>query len=503
MLDTSKSTINPSMSTSASTSLILPNINIPICSSPPILSETCVYSMPSSSSISSQNTFISDHSLSTVNKSSFNLNSLHKGRNSSDLLSHKYSSPSLRTAVLSKKCSLYKARKSSSKDLTSLVLPSSTSTIPHFFSSGPLPSSSSSSSTSSSLSSSHFSPLNDNFLTSPSGIECSSCLSYSSSLVSDLDNDSLYSNQVSSSISTIYEINDDDHPLSKQYNDNDILLQEQTFIIDETESIKLQNETDLISILSSFKESIWKSSLKLSSKLLFTTTKTNEKFINNSINLINIQNKDIILHDNLLPLETFHTSYKEIDDDFELENHSIPSELIFRCRECRINPIFLKFFAINSTIKVKYLNQLLDNKTLDYYQYEFMNSNSNSLDEFLNNFPNDSNNSIKDLKTSIKYSILSRDKMYSKVFLPPRNDLILKNKRNSPQNNYIKVKDEAIHNGTSLVRENSKVMPWFKLNDCGLRNKICFNPSGTLSNNIQYTVKNWENKRWASINMEN
>ncbi|GAV27399.1 hypothetical protein PMKS-000866 [Pichia membranifaciens] len=380
-------------------------------------------------------------------------------------LAHKYSSPSLRSALLSKKCSLYKARKSSSKDLLSLLSPSQTH--------------SSQISQSCHCNTIHHAAEE----TSSSFSETTFASSYPSSFISDIDNNSLYSNPVSTTISTIYEVDDDSHPLGDA-------LEDET--LEEVLNIKDSNSSDYGKSMKTDKLSftfLWD---KLVSSSFITSTKlfyqSNELFFTNAINNINIENRDLVLHD-LLPLETFHTAFKAIDERHDKDLNVAP-----RSRECRINPAFLRFFAINESIKRSCSRQLLDVSTVDYHQYEFINSGCSSLDEYLSSVDSEGRTA------TLKFQLLSRDKMWSEVVLPPRSDIFYNKTYKSFREPYVKVKNEPIENG-SLVRENGKVMPWLNLNDCAMQNKRCFSPSGTLKGNIQYTVKNWEKKRWSPTSL--
>ena len=417
---------------------------------------TCVHSIPSSSTLSLQNTFSSD-SITSSNSDSCS---------SSSELAHKYSSPSLRSALLSKKCSLYKARKSSSKDLLSLLSPSQTH---------------SSSQVSQNCHCNTIHPAAEE--TSSGFSETTFASSYPSSFISDIDNNSLYSNPVSTTISTIYEVDDDSHPLGDVLEDKTL---EEVFDIKDIAANDYGKSMKTEKLSFTF---LWD---KLISSSFITSTKlfyqSNELFFTNAINNINIENRDLALHDHL-PLETFHTAFKAIDERHDKDLNVAP-----RSRECRINPAFLRFFAINESIKRSCSRQLLDGSTVDYHQYEFINSGCSSLDEYLSSVDSE------DRTATLKFQLLSRDKMWSEVVLPPRSDIFYNKNYKRFREPYVKVKNEPIKNG-SLVRENGKVMQWLNLNDCAMQNKRCFSPSGTLKGNIQYTVKNWEKKRWSPISL--
>jgi hypothetical protein len=353
-------------------------------------------------------------------------------------------------------------------------------------------------------------------------LECSiSNSSYYSIPSIDYDISTVCSNNQSHSLIKFYEIDENDHPLSIINNeDSNIEVSLKNFDQNtENKSIKEDAETieqsELISetsFFNTFKKKIKSSSIILNAKSFY---KNNESFFTTSINLIEIPNKDIILNDSV-PLETFYTTYKPIDAQFSLDANNLFT--ISKTRECRVNSNFLKFFAIDSSIKLNYSDHLLNESTIDFYQNKFINSGLSSIDEFLNNnlinysitkyndnnnYDNDINDNenlkLQKLKQLIKFALLSRDKMWSNVVLSPRNDMFQHCKNsNILKNSYIQIETQYIPNG-SLIRENGKVMPWLKLNDCNRNNKRCFNPSGILPNNIQYTVKTWENKRWSSI----
>ncbi|GMG42792.1 unnamed protein product [Ambrosiozyma monospora] len=46
-------------------------------------------------------------------------------------------------------------------------------------------------------------------------------------------------------------------------------------------------------------------------------------------------------------------------------------------------------------------------------------------------------------------------------------------------------------------RMTSEYLPWCRAEDCTQRDRSGFKPCGVLSNDVQYTVKGWSNKRWV------
>lgn len=300
---------------------------------------------------------------------------------------------------------------------------------------------------------------------------------------------------------SITEVGKDDHPLAphsensgdeeneEEADSNEILKQNQSPEEPETtESQGGDENTPLnLSVLHSLKKTILKSSFVASAKL-FCTNK--EPILKNTATLLDISNTSIIFND-VLPLETYHTILKPIHGALDTEPTNLQS--ILKPRECRINPTFLRFYAIDSTIKLKHPHELLNPSLVDFYYSEFVNSGIPTVDEFLKT----KDHKGKDTDT-LKFQLLSRDKMFSRVVLKPREDLYQNcNYNSSSRKSFIKIRSESIKDG-SLIRSNGKVMPWFNMNDCNTPNKRCFTPSGVLPNNIQYTVKNWENERWSS-----
>lgn len=247
---------------------------------------------------------------------------------------------------------------------------------------------------------------------------------------------------------------------------------------------------------------------KLKNSHLITTARSfyrcNESILKHTTPLIDLHHRDLVLYEST-PLTTYstilHPLHEERNTHLDTSWCHLPPT---RQREHRINPLFLRFYAIISSLKIKYHLTLLNESTIDYYQQEFNSSNSPTLDEFFQvYFSEDSdllngNADFSHLKSLLKFSILSRDKMSSNVVLTPRGDPFQSvHTYNNSRKLYIKTGEIAIPHGT-LVREGgTKVMPWVNLSDYKSSNRRSLNPCGTLPNNIQYTVKNWGSKRWS------
>lgn len=282
--------------------------------------------------------------------------------------------------------------------------------------------------------------------------------SISTSSIPSLEIDSLSSSFTQSCLTASYRINTNDHPL---------------FVDDEDEdwdNVIEKRQTSPQTVQLDFGESFMQ---YLKSKATQLYTHYTEKTI------------DIQYYTQTQQLETFKTTLCPINTYQEIEY--IPTNS--KPRESRINPAFLKFFAIYKSIKSSPLDDS-SNSTVDFYYYEFIHSDFNDIDHFLDSF----NITDSKLRTNIKFNILSRDKMYSNVILSPRKDMY--QTIQTSKSNYTKLFDSNLPHG-SLIRENGKVMPWHH-HSLNVNTKKCFTPKGLLPNNTQYTVKNWENTRWVS-----
>lgn len=237
---------------------------------------------------------------------------------------------------------------------------------------------------------------------------------------------------------------------------------------------------------------------------LNTHNYTHTKQIKKSVSLINyikakIINDDLDINEILFKinynqstiieskqLQTFNTQLKPIDifDD----SSSLSTSVFFKPRECRLNTSFLKFFAIYKSVS----ENSITNINIDFYYNKFINSQYTSIDEFLYRF----NITDPEIKSLLKFHISSREKLYTNIILPARKDMFSKNHLTNKINYYKVEPTSQIENG-SLIRSNGKPMPWYNFKN--LNNKKSFPPIGVLPNNTQYTVKNWENKRWSSL----
>lgn len=162
-------------------------------------------------------------------------------------------------------------------------------------------------------------------------------------------------------------------------------------------------------------------------------------------------------------------------------------------REVRINPDFLKFYAIDFSCRCRNYLRLTDQE-LDLYQQEFVESGYESIDVFLDDYIVDSYESSCDpevsrFRQSLKVGLMSRQKLWSGVILPPRQDVMKRQQTYFPTTK-----------GASLVSQRGKFLPWLNLNDFDSLGKTTIPPYGQLASGVQFTVKGWCNSRFASVN---
>lgn len=202
--------------------------------------------------------------------------------------------------------------------------------------------------------------------------------------------------------------------------------------------------------------------------------------------LVKINNNEFELKESK-QLETFNTILKPIEI---FDDSTFSATLFNKPRESRLNSSFLKIFAIHKSIQSKSSN--VDINT-EFYYNTFINSNFHSIDEFFYKF----NITNHEIKSFLKFNFLSRNKLNSMVILPARKDMF-KHNHQINKLNYYKNNSNCftIKNG-SIIRNNGKQMPWYNFQN--LNYKKSYPPIGFLPNNTQYTVKNWENKRWSSV----
>ncbi|VEU20312.1 DEKNAAC101106 [Brettanomyces naardenensis] len=199
-----------------------------------------------------------------------------------------------------------------------------------------------------------------------------------------------------------------------------------------------------------------------------------------------------------VPMQTYKTIFSSIP---VLEKMPVKSETNLNAaakpREPRINSEFLKFYALDYSCKLcDYLKISVDE--LDMYQQEFIDSGCRTIDEFLDEYivseregvdPQD----VRNFRDGLKLSLLSRDKLWRNVILPPRNDLSQPIKRH-----YIQEAEGNGNNSSCLVRTRGKFMPWLNIDDFDSNGKKSIPPYGILANGAQFTVKGWCNERWLS-----
>ncbi|OWB71581.1 hypothetical protein B5S31_g1271 [[Candida] boidinii] len=212
-----------------------------------------------------------------------------------------------------------------------------------------------------------------------------------------------------------------------------------------------------------------------------------------------------------------------------------------RSREPRINSNFLRFYAHDYSIKSNGLLGVTDyeidlfqeEEAKRYYQTEcqengddeFDLSSESSIDSTSNYYKNLSDEDKDDedddeddedddemtgynhtremisYKDRLKIGLLSREKLWSSVILPPRDDTI--DDHSIFRNKYIHMNNNDLYStpksSSSLTRMNGGVMPWVNCYNYNSRkNQTCLKPYGFLTNQTQFTVKGWANQRWVA-----
>lgn len=184
-------------------------------------------------------------------------------------------------------------------------------------------------------------------------------------------------------------------------------------------------------------------------------------------------------------LQTYRTVYSAIPRPEKLT--SLHSSDMAKVREPRVNSEFLKFYALDYSCKQGGYLKITDQE-LDLYQQEYLDSGCKDMDEFLDRYFEAGVEEVSQFKDNLKLSLLSRDKLWKNVILPPRNDL--------PQYSKKQYMHDPHFKGTGLVRTGGKFMPWLNIDD--FESKKSIPPYGRLSNGTQFTVKGWCNTRWSS-----
>ncbi|ANZ76934.1 BA75_03424T0 [Komagataella pastoris] len=193
-----------------------------------------------------------------------------------------------------------------------------------------------------------------------------------------------------------------------------------------------------------------------------------------------------------VPLRTFHTSITVLESNNNINfapPHSITSRLQHKVREPRVNSNFLRFYAQDYSIKEKHLLPISEDD-IDDYQYKL------DLGEPI---PDSSFSSY------CKLGLLSRERLWSSVILPPRSD---EADDHSLFNNEYKQLEVYPHSKNSICRSRDGMLPWIKFCDKN-RNKLLepgqllrqksLKPYGILNQDTQYVVKGWINKRFIPI----
>ncbi|CAY71138.1 Hypothetical protein PAS_chr3_1075 [Komagataella phaffii GS115] len=193
-----------------------------------------------------------------------------------------------------------------------------------------------------------------------------------------------------------------------------------------------------------------------------------------------------------IPLRTFQTNMTVLESHHDIDSaspHSTTSRLQHKVREPRVNSNFLRFYAQDYSIKEKHLLPVSEDD-IDDYQYKL------GLGEPI---------SDSRFHSYCKLGLLSRERLWSSVILPPRSD---EADDHSLFNNEYKQLKICPHSKNSICRTRGGVLPWVKFCDKN-RNKLLepgqllrqksLRPYGVLNQNTQYVVKGWINERFIPI----
>ncbi|OWB64733.1 hypothetical protein B5S33_g660 [[Candida] boidinii] len=238
-----------------------------------------------------------------------------------------------------------------------------------------------------------------------------------------------------------------------------------------------------------------------------------------------------------IPLITFDS----ITSPSQIQNKCItmtyhPNINSNRSREPRINSNFLRFYAHDYSIKSCGLLGVTDyeidlfqeEEAKRYYQTDCQENGDDGFDlssessiDSTSNYYNNLSDEDKDeddeddeademtgynhtremisYKDRLKIGLLSREKLWSSVILPPRDDTI--DDHSILRNKYIYINSDLCSKSkscSSLTRMNGGVMPWVNCYNYNSRkNQTCLKPYGFLANQTQFTVKGWANQRWV------
>lgn len=158
---------------------------------------------------------------------------------------------------------------------------------------------------------------------------------------------------------------------------------------------------------------------------------------------------------------------------------------VHKSRESRINPEFLKLYAFETSAR---LNGLLEN--VDHIE----NASNIDLDRLSDQ--------------QLAFSLKVREKLWNKVVLPPREDILPSLSFASSE--YVKLAPSSQSSSqtedlqSSILENNSsadglKVKPWLQLRDLIDNPTKSIKPKGYLNEKTQFTVKGWANKKWIPI----
>lgn len=180
----------------------------------------------------------------------------------------------------------------------------------------------------------------------------------------------------------------------------------------------------------------------------------------------------------LVPLDTFRVvnTPQDADEPFKVQH-----------RELRINWRFLRLYAHDYNTKMQRLLSVSE-EDIDRFEEEAEESGCVPDNDVLRDYGRGRSRTRNTIgrQQDLFLGLKAREKLWSNVILPPREDLPLQNSLKKAH--FIRARQDLHPSAT----------PWQGFGQCHQQSKL--KPYGHLQNNIQYTRKGWCHDRWISIN---
>ncbi|CDK25354.1 unnamed protein product [Kuraishia capsulata CBS 1993] len=175
-----------------------------------------------------------------------------------------------------------------------------------------------------------------------------------------------------------------------------------------------------------------------------------------------------------------------------------------RSREPRINSSFLRVYALDYSSKAIGLLNVTEDE-IDLYQQcieqkqclqSIPDTDSLSSDDSLDSYESDDQHylpyHIYQKRDELRLALMSREKLWSNVILPPRDDQFADS--SLFKSKYACLSEVGVSN--SRTRMNSSILPWINYSQSKMGSNGCLRPYGTIGD-TQFVVKGWVDQRWA------